>query len=66
VKNRPRLRRITPPSSRPVQPSAATLTEYAAALEWAVHLERQRILEAVLALPGIKLVERDAVVRVIT
>ena len=64
MKNRPRLRRITPP--RQPQPSAATLTEYAAALEWAVHLERQRILEAVLALPGIKLVERDAVVRVIT
>jgi hypothetical protein len=47
------------------QPSAATLTEYAAALEWAVHQERERILTEVLALPGIKLVERDAVVRVI-
>lgn len=47
------------------QPSAATLTEYAAALEWAVHQERERILKEVLALPGINLVERDAVVRVI-
>ena len=39
MKNRPRLRRITPPSHRPVQPSAATLTEYAAALEWALEQE---------------------------
>lgn len=48
------------------QPSATTLTEYAAALEWVVHLERERILSEVLALPGINLVERDAVVRVIS
>lgn len=47
------------------QPSTATLSEYAAALEWAVHQERERILTEVLALPGINLVERDAVVRVI-
>ncbi len=47
------------------QPSAATLSEYAAALEWAVHQERERILKEVLALPGVRLVEREAVVRVI-
>lgn len=49
----------------PAQPRATTLTEYAAALEWAVNFERQRILEAVLELPGVNLVEREAVVRVI-
>jgi len=47
------------------QPSTATLSEYAAALEWAVHQERERILTEVLALPGITPVEREAVVRVI-
>ena len=47
------------------QPSTATLTEYAAALEWAVHQERERILTEVLALPGINLVEREAVIGVI-
>lgn len=35
------------------------------ALEWARHIERERILKEVLALPGVNLVERDAVVRVI-
>jgi hypothetical protein len=50
-----------------MKPSAATLHEYAAAIEWVVHLERQRILDGVLALmPTVdNAVDRDAVLRVI-
>lgn len=46
-------------------PDADDLRRYSAALEWAVHQERERILREVLALPGVNLVERAAVVRVI-
>lgn len=51
------------------EPSAATLHEYAAAIEWVVHRERERILNEVLALelplPEHDLVRRDDVVAVI-
>ena len=49
------------------QPEAEDLRRYAAALEWAVHQERERILHEVLALmPTVdNAVDRDAVVRVI-
>lgn len=52
------------------EPSAATLHEYAAAIEWVVHRERERILHEVLALPAegnghTDLLERGAVLRVI-
>lgn len=50
------------------QPSATTLTEYAAALEWVRHQERQRILEAVLELEEhcCDTVSRADVIRVIS
>lgn len=51
------------------EPSAATLHEYAAAIEWVVHLERERILLEVLRMRGAgeheDCLDRHAVLRVI-